>query len=48
MADSGGRLLAGIAGSNIADGMDVCPVSLYAVLSSAGALQGDLQGVCQK
>jgi hypothetical protein len=50
MADLGSRSLAGIEGSNTAGGMDVCPLLLYlyVVLSSAEALQGVLQGVCQK
>jgi hypothetical protein len=31
-----GRLVAGIAGSNPAEGMDVCLLCLYVVLSCAG------------
>jgi hypothetical protein len=31
-----GRLVAGVAGSNIAEGMDVCLLCLYIVLSCAG------------
>jgi len=48
MADPGGRSLAGIAGSITAGGTDVCPLLLYVPLYSAAALQGVLQGLCQK
>jgi hypothetical protein len=36
LADPGGRLVAGIAGSNPAEGMDVCILYLYVVLSCVG------------
>jgi hypothetical protein len=32
----GGRLVAGVAGSNPAEGMDVCLLCFYVVLSCAG------------
>jgi hypothetical protein len=38
MADPSGRLVAGIAGSNLTRGMDVCLLCLYAVLSCDGLI----------
>jgi hypothetical protein len=35
-ADLGGRAVAGVAGSNPAEGMDVCLLCFYVVLSCAG------------